>query len=265
MLEGPLRTLAWLVNRIRLNRSEFYVEQGVPRVRKTRHWGGTILIVFANWFLACTRSGVRMFVDAKEWTEWEADCVRLLYPTRPAVAIGRGSSVSYTWAAGSSLRQLLAEDALTVPQVVAVARELHRVHQLPCPRFPDGWSHGDLHLDNCLVDPIDHSVVLIDFDICHDPQITAIQRHADDLHTALLELLAKLRTPWQPFASAFVTAYADPVVLSELRCQLKIPRGVRRIWWQTKIYGCPIRVIAPRLNELREIISEHLQACGRAD
>ena len=55
---------------------------------------------------------------------------------------------------GISLRQLLHRNEAVVRAFVAAARELRRVHQIPCSYYQAAWSHGDLHLDNIVYDPV---------------------------------------------------------------------------------------------------------------
>jgi hypothetical protein len=210
------------------------------------------VVWFGNQFLTLASSGVRMFVCADEWMEWEVHCTRLLYPSRPAVKVGPGKAVSIPEVRGVSLRQLIERDEPDVKPFVAAARELRRVHHLECESFKGPWSHGDLHLDNVIYDPAADRAVLIDFDTRHEFGIDQLRRHGDDLKVFLLELIAMPNESWLPLATAFVEEYGEPSVLDEVSRQLVVPRGFARILWFTRTNCASIRRIEPRMARLRE-------------
>jgi hypothetical protein len=93
MIDRLLRVVAWLMNRVRVNRIQQGVQGGIPVFVKRRRVGGSIIIWFGNRFLALADGGAWMFVRAGEWLDWEVHCARLLYPERTAVKIGPGPSV----------------------------------------------------------------------------------------------------------------------------------------------------------------------------
>jgi hypothetical protein len=195
-----------------------------------------------------------MFVRADEWVDWEVHCARLLYPERPAVQIGPGPSVIIPKVAGISLRQLLHRNEAGVNAFVAAARELRRVHQIPCSHYKAAWSHGDLHLDNVMYDPVAGRAVLIDFDTRHDFRVRQTQRHGDDLKVMLLELIGFPDDQWRHPATALIEEYREASVLDELGRQLVIPRGFAKILWHTRT-NCPsTRQLEQRLQSLRTII-----------
>ena len=251
---APLqRAVAWLMSQVRVNRIQQGMQDGVPMIMKRRRAGGSLVIWFGNKFLALAHSGICMFVRTRQWLDWEVHCQRLLYPGQAAAKIGPGPSLIIPRVRGTSLRQRLRASEFDVAAFVAAARELRRVHQIPCSYYQAAWSHGDLHLDNILYDPVSDRAVLIDFDTRHDFRICQTQRHGDDLKVILLELIALPDELWCQLATAFIQEYHDAAVLGELSRQLVVPRGFARILWFTRTNCVSIRQIEPRLQSLRDI------------
>lgn len=253
MIEIVQRTVAGVLNCVRVNRILTDISNGVPVFVKQRRRGGQIAIWFANRFLALAGSGT--LVEADGWTDWEVHCVRLLYPERAAVEVGPGPAVIMPKVSGISLRQLLQRgDADLTTAFVLAARELQRVHQIHCSYYNAGWSHGDLHLDNILCDLDRERAALIDFDTRHEFGAGQTQRQADDLRTVLLELIGLPDERWLPAAAAFIAEYGDASVLGELTRHLFVPRGFARILFYIKTNSSSIRRIEPRLEKLIGII-----------
>lgn len=254
MFDKLHRAAAWLMNCVRVNQIQQTVQDGVPVFVKRRRAGGSIVIWFGNRFLALARSGICMFVRADDWVDWEVHCARLLYPERPAVKTGPGPSLLIPKVCGISLRQLLRRNVAGVCAFVAAAHELRRVHQIPCSHYKEAWSHGDLHLDNIVYDPVDGRAVLIDFDTRHDFRLGPTQRHSDDLKVMLLELMGQSDEQWLQPATALIEEYRDASVLNELERQLVVPRGFAKILWHTRTNGSSTRQVEQRLQIVRTII-----------
>jgi hypothetical protein len=254
MIDTLQRVVAWLMNRVRVNQIQQSVQDGVPVFVKRRRAGGSIVIWFGNRFLALAHSGIHMFVRADEWVDWEVHCARLLYPQRPAVKRGPGPSVIVPKVRGLSLRQLLQRNEAGVNAFVAAARELRRVHRIPCSHYGEAWSHGDLHLDNIVYDPVAGRAVLIDFDTRHDFRLSRTQRHSDDLKVMLLELIGLSGERWRQPATALIEEYREASVLEELGRQLFFPRGFARILWHVRTNGASTRQVEQRLQSVRAII-----------
>lgn len=256
IIEWLPRFVAWLMNRVRVNRVRPEVRDGVPVYVKSRRAGGSMIIWFANRFLALARSGIRMFVRADEWVDWEIQCAGLLYPERRRVTTGPGQCVITPQVRGVSLRELLHCHGTDVRPFVAAARELRRVHQIPCSYFQAAWSHGDLHLDNIVYDQEADQAVLIDFDTRHECRVSVEQRHSDDLKVMLLELLGRPDEQWRPLAEAVIEEYGDSSVLHALRRQLYVPHGFAKILWFTRTSCSSTRQIDQRLSCLRRMIDQ---------
>jgi len=150
MVEWLQRTVASLMNQVRVNRIEKFERDGVETIVKRRQAGGSIAVFFANIFLALAGSGSRMFVRGKAWIDWELYCTDLLYFDRQASAAKSATAIQFRKVPGVSLRDMALRNRLHVDVIVAVARELRRVHGAYCKSFESGWSHGDVHLDNKL-------------------------------------------------------------------------------------------------------------------
>jgi hypothetical protein len=248
------RIIAWLINRVRVNRIQESVQHGVPVFLKRRRAGASVVIWFANRFFALACSGIHMFVRAEEWMDWELHCARLLYPERPAAKIAPGPSVIVPKVCGSSLRQLLHRNEAGVNAFVAAARELRRAHQIPCGHYKEAWSHGDLHLDNIVYDLVADRAVLIDFDTRHDLRLSPTQRHSDDLKVLLLGLIGWSDEQWREAATAVIAEYRYAPVLNELARQLFIPRGFAKILWHIRTNGSSTGQVEQRLQTIRTII-----------
>ncbi len=145
---------------------------------------------------------------------------------------------------------------------VAAARELRRVHQIPCSVYQSAWSHGDLHLGNILYDSATDQATLIDFDTCHELGLRQTQRHAEDLKVMLLELIATADDQWIRPATTLIRKYGDAVVLEELNRQLVVPHGFAMILWYTRTSGCSTPQMDQRLQSLWEFIQQ-VTAAGR--
>ncbi|MBC7967639.1 MAG: hypothetical protein H7Z17_17125 [Fuerstia sp.] len=254
MIELLQQTVAWMMNHVRVNQMQRTIRDGVPVVVKRRRFGGSLMIWFANRFLALADSGICMFERADVWLNWEVHCSRLLYPDRPAVTLGPGHAVNMTEVPGVSLRQMLHRGQTNLKAFVAAAREIRRVHQIQCGIYKAAWSHGDLHLDNILYDSGGDRAVLIDFDTRHELTINSTRRHVDDLKVVLLELLAMPEEQWRQPATVFLEEYADSSVLHELSRQLFVPRGFAKILWYARTNCCSIRKLEPRIQSLRQIV-----------
>jgi hypothetical protein len=260
MVDYFQRIIAWLMNRVRVNHVQPAMHDGEAVFVKRRRLGASLVVWFANRFLALARSGCCMFVRADEWAEWEVHCAELLYPERRVVKVGRGQAIAIPKVNGTSLRQTLCQNAKCAHAFIAAARELRRVHQLPCRYYQAAWSHGDLHLDNVVYDVDADRAFLIDFDTRHESSLSQTQRQCDDLKVFLLELQAVPDERWRELATLFVENYGDASVLCELSHQLFVPQGFAKILWYART-NCSSRSRSePRLSILQEIIHATAEA-----
>lgn len=254
MFEFVPRVVAWLMNRVRVNRTERGIRNGVPVIIKRRVIGSGVVLWIANRFLSLARSEIFMFARADKWMEWESYCSHLLYPKRPQVSFGSGEVIYIAEVNGMSLRQLLSRCETDINPFVAAARELRRVHRIQCRHFKAAWSHGDLHLGNILYDRAANQAILIDFDTRHRFGIDQTWRHSDDLSVFLLELIASDQVRWQEYATAFLEEYGNPLVLQELDRRLVSPRGFAKVLWYARTQCASIHQSEQRLQCLRQIL-----------
>lgn len=255
MFEPGQRAVAWLMNRVRVNDVQQCVHDGAPVFVKRRRAVGHIVIWFANRFLALAHSGICMLGPVDEWIKWEVYCAQLLYPERPGVKIRSDQALIVPKVRGISLRTLIHRDETNIGKAfILAARELRRVHQIPCSYYQAAWSHGDLHLDNIICDWNTERAVFIDFDTRHELRISPTERHCDDVKAVLLELIGQSDENWRPWATAFIEEYKVSSVLSELGRQLFVPRHFARLLWYARTNCAPIHRTEPRLQNLREIV-----------
>ena len=253
------RSIASLMNEVRVNRISNFERHGIAMISKRRLAGAGFVIVFGNAFLSLANNTSRMFVTIRNWISWELHCTNLLYPERQASAESCGSTIQFHRIPGISLRALAIQNKVNAGAIIAVARELRRVHGIICPNFQSGWSHGDMHFGNILYDSETDTAVLIDFDTFHQHSVDQQQRHVDDLLVFLLELMARLDESWETLATAFIDEYDNNQVLHELTQHLVKPRGIARILWYTRTYNAPECKMSQRISILQEIVQRRVQ------
>ncbi len=260
MTERLQQFIASMMNRVRVNRIQRQMWDGAAVFVKTRRFGGGLVVWFGNWFLYLAGSGICMFVKCSDWMKWEAHCSTLLYPNQPAVKFSSSKAVVVPEMRGVSIRQMLKAGDINLRAFIAAARELRRVHGIPCSDYNAAWSHGDLHLDNILYDSESDQATLIDFDTRHLRHLNATKRHADDLKTILLELLTLRNDDWIEPANCFLSEYGVSTVLNELLRGLVIPHGVAKIFWFTRTGSCSTRNTEQRYHRLQRIIHQVVSA-----
>jgi serine/threonine protein kinase len=247
---------AHLMNHVRVNSIQLQIRNGLPMYVKKRRFGVSFVVWCGNRFLSLANSGLQMFVQANEWTQWELHCAQLLYPDRAVPIIDPPGTLVMPEVRGVSLRAMLNADKLEPKVAQVAAREIRRAHQIQCPIYRGMWSHGDMHLDNILYNTEKNQVTLIDFDTGHDVGLDEVKRHADDLNVFLLELVSKSPPRWKEIAFCVLQEYGDIDVLTELSKQLVVPRGIARILWYTRTSSCPLSLIETRLQCLSGMIHQ---------
>lgn len=250
------RSIAVLLNRVRVNRTIRGLRDGIPVIIKRRLWYARVVIWLGNCFLKLSESGVCMFVGADEWLAWEVHCSHLLYPDRFCKVCTPGKQICIAEVRGISLRQIVHRSEADLSSMVEAAREVRRVHRIHCRAFGSGWSHGDLHLGNVLYDRTTNRAYLIDFDTRHEFRLNETHRHADDLQVFLLELMACSDEKWFEWAMAFADAYGESTVLLELTQRLSVPRGFAGILWSTRTQGVSVQKMEIRMERLRTALQQ---------
>ena len=104
---------------------------------------------------------------------------------------------------------------------------------------------------------------LIDFEIVHEKSLPAKSRHADDLLVFILDLIAVAPNPkWLSLVLAFLNAYGDASIISALRNQLGLPKGMAWIWWGVRTSFASPAKVKRRLRKIRGVTAdlEHYRA-----
>ncbi|MBI4346172.1 MAG: hypothetical protein HY553_04915 [Elusimicrobia bacterium] len=223
--------LARWIDRVRINTVEPSWREGRRIFIKRRLPYLAPVLLAGNVFLRLSRSRIRMFVGAGEWAAWERTSFELLHGAEGSAGpVGRDALYT-TELPGIPLLRLAGEGELRAAAVRAAGVELARAHGLATPaRGP--WSHGDPHLANFLYDEAAGRARLVDFETRHEPDLPAIDRHADDLLVFLLDLLGRCpEASWPELAREFLSAYGAQPAIERLRGRLVFPRGLERTLW----------------------------------
>jgi hypothetical protein len=223
-----------IVERIKLNSVKRTTWKGREVYIKRRNLFGIIITPFANCFFRIVGAPAYFRSDVHAWQEAEMSIFRRLNPRFGAEPMGP-NSVCQDALPGASLWTHLQKGTLTRKMLIAAGREFHRAHQLFSTDYNGPWSHGDGAMRNVLFDPETGRARLIDFELRHDPKLSADDRHAEDLLAFLLDLLSV--TPRRSFerqALLFLRAYGEANALRALRQRLETPKGMGRIWWMIR-------------------------------
>jgi hypothetical protein len=216
---------------------------------KRRRFGMDAVIAAGNLFLKWSHSRIVMFTSCAAWQAREVTAACALHGEGAAWVVSP-RAVGFRSLPGESLRDLLARDALTPDALVAAGRELARAHAV---NLANGaFSHGDPHTGNALYDRATGRARLIDFETEHEPDLSADERHADDLLVLLLDLLGRSRDEaWPTHARALLDGYARPEVLTALDARLVVPRGLERALWATRTEFLATNALGERIAWLR--------------
>jgi hypothetical protein len=253
-------TFARAIDAVRVNRCWRANRDGqAVWIKQRRRWADPVILA-GNLFLIASNSRIRMFPSVARWREWELESFNLVNGDRFACGEYGIRAVWFGEVPGISLRERASVASFAAADhraaVVAAARELARVHRLICPIRGTAWSHGDPHLGNVLYDAGTDRARLIDFETAHEPRLPATHRHADDLLTFLLELLARSAPgAWPDLGVSFLRAYGDRRVITILSRRLIPPIGLHRVLWRTRTDHLPSDVVATRVAQLRHALA----------
>jgi hypothetical protein len=201
-------------------------------VVKRRNLHSEQLADLTNLYFRVANIPIRFWSKVEEWRRWEVGCFEMLNgdPFR-AYKSGQRCVVAEKLP-GENLWVYLNRGTLTLQMLRAAAAEFRRAHQFWSDEFRDRWSHGDANITNVIYDATTNRARLIDFEVYHDKSLSAPVRQADDLLVFLLDLVGTVPSRrWLPFSTAFLEAYGDTAVISQLRQQLELPGGLAWIWW----------------------------------
>lgn len=253
----PISFFAHVIDAVPVNSTRECYIGGKRFLLKQRRWGRGVVILLGNAFLKWSHSRISMFIRASAWQAWEIHSYQLLYD-RACLPI-LNDVIRVEPLPGRSLRDYLDDGRLSAVMMRAAAAEFKRAHALMSPELDGLWSHGDPHLNNVLYDKGSSGAYLIDFETRHDPHLSAVERHADDLLVLLLDLIGRDRgMEWFALSRAFLDAYGDAAVLQALSSRLTVPRGLELALWKTRTNHLETGVLRERLELVRaqiEVIS----------
>ena len=185
----------------------------------------------ANGFFRLAENPVEALVRRADWQAWEVECFELLHGPGFTADVA-GAAVRLAVLPGASLSEALKAGCLAPGMLAAAGVELRRAHGLRCGYFGEAWSHGDPHSGNYIFDAATGRARLIDFELRHRRELSAVERHADDLLVLLQDVCGRCTAEaWLPLALAFLQSYARPEVVAVLRGRLRVPGGWGRLWW----------------------------------
>ncbi len=226
-----------------------------PVVVKRRNSFGRHIIPLANLFFRAVGAPSLFWKSTRQWQHWEVTFFRMLNPPFYAARLDRWSIVEQKLP-GEDLWTLAKKGSLTSTMVRAAGRELRRAHAFWSAPHQGPWSHGDGAMCNYLYDPRAHRARLIDFELAHDPALSALTRQAEDLLAFLLDLATvTAEDQWLPLALQYLRAYGQSDVIVELQTRLQPPRGLGRIWWLVRTNFASSGKTTARLAALHEAIA----------
>lgn len=267
MPEALSHAAARFVDSLKINS----VSEGVRRNRKVvikrRHAYGQQLAELANLYFRIAELPIRFWAKTEDWQHWEAGSFKLLNGDRFRVSRVRNNAICMDQLPGKSLWEHLDQSTLSRKMIEAAGFEFRRAHAFRSREFRGPWSHGDAGLANVIYDETNNRARLIDFEILHNKTVPALVRHADDLLIFLLDLIASApRNQWLSLTLAFLNAYDNAPVITQLSRQLQPPAGMAWIWWGVRTSFANPAKIRRRMAKLRDLTSHlgHYRAVAAA-
>jgi hypothetical protein len=239
MIQRWSHNLARAIDAVRINALTRATYEGRPVWVKRRRVGMDGVIACGQVFLNWTGSGITMFASVSRWQQQEIRSFRLLHAGEGYTAGRFGCrGVWQSELAGTPLRTHAIRGTLTLDMLAAAGRALCAAHQLACPHFRGGWSHGDPHLGNLLYDASDDRVRLIDFETRHSEVLDDAWRHGDDLLTVVLELAGRASpAAWPATVDAFLSGYGLGEAMRTLERRLKRRQPFEHLLWVSRASG----------------------------
>ena len=248
---------ARLVDSLKINSVWEKTRRGRRLVIKQRNRYSEPLGELANIYFRMAGIPIRFWVKTKEWQQWEVNCFNTLNGDRFHARASGTNSICADKLPGKSLWDHLNEGTLTREMTEAAGHELRRAHQFRSDEFRGPWSHGDAGTNNVIYDDKTGRARLIDFEIVHEKSLPAKSRHADDLLVFLMDVIAVAPNPkWLSLVLAFLNAYGDASVISELRSQLALPKGMAWIWWGVRTSFASPAKVKSRLERIRGVVAD---------
>lgn len=248
-----MRAAGALVDTIKINSLTRECRDGRHYWIKHRNKVARPVMTCANWFFRLAGNPVVTLTDPEVWRAWELECFLSLHGDRFRAFADGTSALAAEEVPGRNLSQHLNAGTLTLSMFAAAGRELSRAHAQSSAAYSDGlWSHGDPHAGNFVYEEAVDRARLIDFEVMHEPGLSAEERHADDLLVFLQDIAGRIpRDQWLPSAQAFLAGYARPEILTPLRRKLIVPGGLGRIWWAVRTTYMGTVELRQRIADLR--------------
>jgi hypothetical protein len=245
------------IDSIRINEVSREVRDGRTVLVKRRRLSSVPLARTANVFFRAARHPVFVWEEAVAWQRWEVSSFNLLHNTQYRAFSAGARTVCADILPGTSLAEHFVQGTFEWAMLDAAGLELRRAHQLHSGFFDGPWSHGDPNLANFLFSPHEQQARLIDFEVVHQKQMPAMDRHMEDVLSFLQDLLGCApKGTWLDSAMRFLDAYGcDQALRDALRERLRLPHGVPRVWWWIRTNYVPLGSIRRRLERLRETLA----------
>ena len=204
----------------------------MPKRRRGAAW---LVMRVANAFFRLARNPVEAIADDDEWRTWEVDCFRLLHGPEFNAMCDRSGQPFVSLLPGGDLSRHLTAGTLKPEHLAAAGAELRRAHRLHSEHHGAGWSHGDPHTGNFLLDAATGRARLVDFEMRHHRNLPEARRHANDLLVMLQDVCGRCaEDAWLPLATAFLEGYGRDEIIGSLDGLLRVPRGIPRVWWAVR-------------------------------
>lgn len=223
----------------------FWIKRRKPAARP--------IMIGANCFFRLAKAPVRAIVEPAAWQRWEVECFTALHGPDGFEAFPEGANgVGAEEMPGVNLTDFLDGGTMTPAMAAAAGRELRRAHQWHSPGLDALWSHGDPHAGNFVYHQTSDRARIIDFEVMHDPALSADARQADDVLVFLQDMVGRIAAEkWLPCAEAFLIGYDRPELIERLKPLLAIPPiGFSRLWWRVRTTFLSVNTIRGRFAAL---------------
>ena len=212
-----------MLGAMRLHHVEQVDRHGVEYIHKRRRLMAGLIIPPGNLYFRITGNPSEVLSRGR-WLEWERSVDAATGRRWLASGETDRRGLWYRRAPGISLRQLLADDALTLEQKfeaigwsMVALRGLHACSADWGDGLQQSLSHGDATSANVIVDLDARTADWIDFETRHLPGIPELDRQADDLRALLDSAAVHLPAACYPrLAEVLVDAVRDEALLAHL-------------------------------------------------
>ena len=255
--DGLSHAATAFVESLKINSIAEKLARGRPVVVKRRNIYGERAADLINFYFRLADIPIRFLSNVRDWRRWEAGCFQMLNGDRFRASVIDKETVRLDKLPGQSLWDHMKQGTLTQRMLEAAGREYRRAHQFWRDEFGAPWSHADASMTNVIYDEKTNRARLIDFEIVHEKSWPATARHANDLLVFLVDLVETVPArQWLPFASSFLKTYADREVITELKKQLVVPKGLALVWWNVRTNFAKSTKVKRRLRDLRKAIEK---------